>query len=205
LRPVSEKAKVPVSTLTERSKPSSFDYWAFVFGAFMVAAILLVAWRLGGIFLGASAAPSSATPHTTSRTSTPAISAVAPITSTGRAGPEQAVRPKHDEIAKTSSPNQARPQSEQKEASVQPVIVRAIVGVDGTVKQAKVIRGNSALAEAALATVRRLNFTPYAPNGTAVEFETEVAVSRPRGTQGSQESIQISVPQPTETIQSNHP
>lgn len=198
LRPVPEKAKAPVSTLPERPKRSSFDYWALVFATFVVAAILLVTWRLGGIFWGSSAPSANSNSSAASRVSIPAGNSVALVASARHAGPESAQ-------SKKSTSGETRPQSERKETSAQPVIVRAIVGVDGTVKQAKVVRGNPALAEAALETVRQLNFTPYAPNGTAVEFETEVAVSKPRGPQGARESIQISVPQQTETIQTSHP
>lgn len=74
-----------------------------------------------------------------------------------------------------------------------PVVIRALVGRDGKVQVARVIRGNRTLSVPALAMVRQLNFNPYAPHGTPLEFETEVTVSE-SGARGSSDGIQFSIP-----------
>jgi outer membrane biosynthesis protein TonB len=81
-----------------------------------------------------------------------------------------------------------------------PVVIRALVGRDGKVQVAQVIRGNRRLSGAALAMVRQLSFNPYAPHGTALEFETEVTVSE-SAARGSADGIQFSIPRESETPQ----
>ncbi|HLK32803.1 MAG TPA: TonB family protein [Terriglobales bacterium] len=57
------------------------------------------------------------------------------------------------------------------------VVLKAIVGSDGAVKQVEVLSGNRALAAAAARAVRHWRYAPAEVQGQAVEAETDVTVS----------------------------
>ena len=62
-------------------------------------------------------------------------------------------------------------------ANVQGVVVlRVVVGRDGSVVQINPLSGNDKLAQAAIAAVRWWKFDPYQVNGTAIPIETLVSV-----------------------------
>jgi len=56
------------------------------------------------------------------------------------------------------------------------VVLRAIVGRDGTIQNAEVISGNPLLTQAALDAVKQWRFRPYVLQGKLVEVETQVTV-----------------------------
>jgi TonB family protein len=58
-----------------------------------------------------------------------------------------------------------------------PVVLEALVGEDGTVKQLSVTSGNSLLATAASDAVRRWRFAPLVQNGQAVRFQTQIKIN----------------------------
>ena len=57
------------------------------------------------------------------------------------------------------------------------VVLRAVVGKDGSVKDLRVISGNPFLSGAAVDAVRQWQFKPYVLNGAAIEVETQVTVN----------------------------
>lgn len=184
----------PSNTASSRMKKSSPQYWEFAFAIFIMFAVLLLGWRIGKIVWETN----------------PAIHTVIP------AQPVTMQEARHPTSTKNSaeaiparkaaaSARVADSFAAAKEISSGPVVVHALVGIDGKVKEAKVVRGNSALAQAALQTVRQLNFTPYAPQGTPVEFETEVVVSQFRNHEHAGQQIQISVPQQNPSQQTTTP
>ena len=56
------------------------------------------------------------------------------------------------------------------------VVLRAMVGADGTIDQIQVVSGHPILAQAALEAVRQWRYRPYFLNGMAIPVETEVTV-----------------------------
>jgi periplasmic protein TonB len=57
------------------------------------------------------------------------------------------------------------------------VIVSAIIGRDGRIEQAQVIRGQALLNNAALEAVKQWQYRPYYLNGEAIEVETQITVN----------------------------
>lgn len=57
------------------------------------------------------------------------------------------------------------------------VVLRAVIGTDGEVRQIEVLSGNPILAEAARAAVREWRYRPTLLDGQAVEVETQVTVN----------------------------
>jgi periplasmic protein TonB len=57
------------------------------------------------------------------------------------------------------------------------VRLRAIIGTDGGVREARVTEGNPILAQAALAAVRRWRYRPTLLGGSPVEVETNITVN----------------------------
>jgi periplasmic protein TonB len=57
------------------------------------------------------------------------------------------------------------------------VLLRAVIGTDGEVRQIEVLSGNPILAEAARAAVRQWRYRPTLLDGQAVEVETQVTVN----------------------------
>lgn len=57
------------------------------------------------------------------------------------------------------------------------VILRVVVGKDGTVETASVIEGDPRLAEAAIAAVRQWQYEPYRLNGDLVQMESRVTIT----------------------------
>lgn len=57
-----------------------------------------------------------------------------------------------------------------------PVVLHALVGKDGSVRELKSLSGNSQLVMAAADAVRQWRFKTYAPKGQPVEFETQITV-----------------------------
>ena len=57
------------------------------------------------------------------------------------------------------------------------VSLKAVIGVDGTVKEVDVLSGNHVLAAAALRAVRHWRYRPHEFNGHPVEAETNIAIS----------------------------
>jgi TonB family protein len=57
------------------------------------------------------------------------------------------------------------------------VVLKAVVGSDGTVKQVEVLSGERALASAAVRAVRQWRYVPPQVDGHTVEAETRVTIS----------------------------
>ena len=57
------------------------------------------------------------------------------------------------------------------------VILRAVIGKDGAVKEVTVVSGNPVLLQAAIDAVRQRRYRPPTLNGAPVEVETEVTIS----------------------------
>ena len=57
------------------------------------------------------------------------------------------------------------------------VILKAVVGTDGNVREVEILSGDRALGDAAARAVRRWRYLPHERNGHAVEVETNVAIS----------------------------
>ncbi len=57
------------------------------------------------------------------------------------------------------------------------VVVNAIIGRDGRIEQAQVIRGQALLDRAALDAVRQWQYRPYYLNGEPIEVETQITVN----------------------------
>ncbi|MGH9565356.1 MAG: energy transducer TonB [Candidatus Angelobacter sp.] len=190
------------------------DYWAFAFATLLIAAMLVLGWRIGKIVWGGSsliqkqslgsklsgaAVRQPASPKT--------VLGIRLLDKKPKAAPNASLNTSHAKIPANS--NSKVPQSSassshkkvQNKVAAGPVVVRALVGRDGKVEVAQVIRGAAKLRTAALAMVRQLSFNPYAPHGTPVEFETEVTVSE-AGVRGSGDGIQFSIPRKTENPQS---
>lgn len=58
-----------------------------------------------------------------------------------------------------------------------PVVLNALVGVDGSVRRVEVISGNPQLVKAAADAVRQWRFRPHHLKGRPVEFETRITVN----------------------------
>jgi protein TonB len=57
------------------------------------------------------------------------------------------------------------------------VLLKAVIGADGTVRELRVIDGHPLLAPAAIEAVKRWKYKPYYVKGKPVEVETTVIVS----------------------------
>ena len=57
-----------------------------------------------------------------------------------------------------------------------PVVMKALVGKDGSVQDVRVIGGAAELVQAAVDAVRQWRFQPHLLNGNPVEFETQVTL-----------------------------
>jgi len=57
------------------------------------------------------------------------------------------------------------------------VVLQAVVGVDGTIENLRVVSGPSILAAAAQQAVRQWRFKPYLQNGQPVETKTTITVN----------------------------
>jgi len=57
------------------------------------------------------------------------------------------------------------------------VVLKALVGIDGTIKDVKVVSGEPLLVDAVSKAVRSWLFKPYAPEGKPIEFETQITVN----------------------------
>ena len=57
------------------------------------------------------------------------------------------------------------------------VVLKALVGTDGTIKDVKVVSGDPLLVDAVSKAVRGWLFKPYAPEGKPIEFETQITVN----------------------------
>jgi protein TonB len=65
-----------------------------------------------------------------------------------------------------------------KERRIQgPVVLNALVGTDGAVRELKVISGDPMLVKAATDAVRRWRFQPHRLKARLVEFETRITVT----------------------------
>jgi TonB family protein len=58
-----------------------------------------------------------------------------------------------------------------------PVVLNALVGTDGSVRELKVISGNPQLVQAATEAVRQWRFQPHRLKGEPAEFETQITVN----------------------------
>ena len=58
-----------------------------------------------------------------------------------------------------------------------PVVLNALVGTDGAVREVKVVSGDPLLAKAATDAVSRWRFQPHRLNDRSVEFETQITVN----------------------------
>lgn len=193
------------STASNDNAPKSQrDYWAIAFGTLLIAAMLLLGWRVGKIFWGGSSPaqkqnlPRVQSRVTVSRPGLPKATLNGQATIDPKIGANAAQAKstaKNSHTSRIASDKEVR-----NDVAAGPVVIRALVGRDGKVQVAQVVRGNRTLSVPALAMVRQLTFDPYAPHGTALEFETEVTVSEP-GARGSGDGIQFSVPRESETSQ----
>jgi TonB family protein len=57
------------------------------------------------------------------------------------------------------------------------VLLEAVVGRDGKVRDVRVISGDAMLAEAAVGAVRQWEYEPYVLNGVAVEVPTRITIN----------------------------
>jgi periplasmic protein TonB len=57
------------------------------------------------------------------------------------------------------------------------VLLHAIIGRDGSIKQLQVVSGHPLLIQAALDAVQQWKYRPYLLNGEPVEVETQVTVN----------------------------
>ena len=57
------------------------------------------------------------------------------------------------------------------------VILKAVVGTDGNVREVEILSGDRALGDAAARAVRQWRYVPHERNGRSVEVETNVAIS----------------------------
>jgi TonB family protein len=71
----------------------------------------------------------------------------------------------------------AYPVDTQGSQALGPVTLEIEVGKDGSVSQAALIRGDPSLASAAIAAARQWQFRPYAPDGTPMDFSTQITVN----------------------------
>jgi TonB family protein len=58
-----------------------------------------------------------------------------------------------------------------------PVVLDALIGSNGSVRELSVISGDPQLAKAAMDAVRQWRFRPHQLDGKAVEFETRITVN----------------------------
>jgi TonB family protein len=58
-----------------------------------------------------------------------------------------------------------------------PVVLKALVGSNGVVRELKVMSGDPLLAKAATDAVRQWRFEPHRLKGRPVEFETRITVN----------------------------
>lgn len=178
------------------------DYWTIAFAIPVIAAILLLGWRVGEIFWGGSTPLQK---QNLSRVQSSSVIAKSALPQAALNG-ETLIDPHIAANAAQSESTAKRPHTspiasrEEAHSKIGPVVIRALVGRDGKVQVAQVIRGNKKLSVPALAMVRQLNFNPYAPHGTPLEFETEVTVSE-SGARGSSDGIQFSIPRESEAQQ----
>ncbi|PYX82087.1 MAG: hypothetical protein DMG70_16385 [Acidobacteria bacterium] len=56
------------------------------------------------------------------------------------------------------------------------VVVAALIGKDGRVREVKSVRGNAMLSSAAIAAVRQWRYEPYKLNGDPVDMQTEIVI-----------------------------
>jgi TonB family protein len=57
------------------------------------------------------------------------------------------------------------------------VILKAVIGYDGKVKEVRVLNGNQVLAAAAMRAIRQWRYVPYHKDGRALEAEANIIVS----------------------------
>jgi protein TonB len=57
------------------------------------------------------------------------------------------------------------------------VLVKAVIGKDGVIKELEVVNGSPLLAPAALDAVKQWRYRPYLLNGEPVEVETNITVT----------------------------
>jgi TonB family protein len=69
------------------------------------------------------------------------------------------------------------PESAKQERIQGPVVLSALVGTDGLVRELKVLRGNPQLVQAAADAVRQWRFQPHLLKGQPTEFETRITVN----------------------------
>ena len=58
-----------------------------------------------------------------------------------------------------------------------PVVLQVIVNKDGSIRDVKLVRGYFVLGRAAIDAVKQWRYKPYAPNGKAIDFQTNVTVN----------------------------
>ena len=56
------------------------------------------------------------------------------------------------------------------------VVLQAVIGKDGRVRDVKGVRGNAMLSAAAMAAVRQWRYEPYKLNGDPVDMQTEIVI-----------------------------
>ena len=86
-----------------------------------------------------------------------------------------AVVPAHSYLLRRVEPEY--PESARQQHIQGPVVLSALVGSDGSVRELQVISGDALLVKAATDAVRQWRFQPHQLNGRAVEFETQITVN----------------------------
>jgi protein TonB len=106
--------------------------------------------------------------------------ATASTAETSKAGPENS-EPIHvsREVMQSLLVKRVNPHypDDAREAHLQgSVVVQAVIGKDGAIKNVMLISGHPMLAPAALEAVKRWKFKPFLQNGQPVDVKTEVVV-----------------------------
>ncbi len=118
--------------------------------------------------LPAIAAPATIRPQVAKKSaSAPAVAADA------AAVPESAPLPQIEEAPRSGFVYPVAPNPN----LVGKVVLKAVVGIDGAVKQVEVLSGDRALASAAVRAVRQWRYAPPQVDGHSVEAETHVTIS----------------------------
>jgi hypothetical protein len=176
----------PINAPKRNVFPPSRDYWTLGFAAFLFLVVLLLGWRITTFFWKKTEAVQYQ--HLGRTVNTPHPATIPKI---------NAKSVQNNLTTKKPSLVSSEATKEKSSSQSEPVIVHVVIGADGKVKEAEVVRGDARFAAATLKTVEQLDFTPYTPHGAAEEFETEVIVSNPNTQKDSLKGIQISIPQAT--------
>jgi TonB family protein len=127
---------------------------------------------------------SSATPASIAPGSAPG-SVQSSIQSAAQREEEPSVAPSADSLASSAAENSYLlervepnyPEEAKQQHIHGPVVLNALVAVDGSVRKVEVLSGNAQLVKAAADAVRQWRFRPHNLKGQPVEFETRITVN----------------------------